>query len=252
MCETLTHGGTGPNKTQQGAVFLTNTRAPLNAGSSPLTERRGRSSAPSISVFLLFHRRARRLSGQTCRRERVSLACCTMLQYPHQPPQQQPVHQQQSEPSPEMRLREPNDSMAPSKTASSTHNQSRPSSGAAPATTRNSRKRKGSPHSANTPPQPSSQPPPPPSLPAAMHTILSSPHAIMHHGIPTHPPIYQYAPPEFSQPPPQGEQSHQAIDGPLDQIGQLKTGPGGRQLSQSKRAEQNRKAQRAFRERRDQ
>ncbi|KIO10171.1 hypothetical protein M404DRAFT_59882, partial [Pisolithus tinctorius Marx 270] len=138
--------------------------------------------------------------------------------------------------------------------------QSAAQSSSAPTATRNTRKRKTPPTPANPPPPQQQHPPPPP---PGMHLgqILPPPHALMPPpgmGHPPHPPIYQYAPPEYSQQhphPPQGEQSQQSINGPSpDQSGEQspKAGPGGRQLSQSKRAEQNRKAQRAFRERRDQ
>ncbi|KIM50896.1 hypothetical protein SCLCIDRAFT_743045 [Scleroderma citrinum Foug A] len=81
-------------------------------------------------------------------------------------------------------------------------------------------------------------------------TTSTPPHALVPPGMPHPPPhIYQYAPPEYTQPPQSQSEQQQDING--DQSSS-KTGPGGRQLSQSKRAEQNRKAQRAFRERRDQ
>ncbi|KAF8135441.1 hypothetical protein EV363DRAFT_1320709 [Boletus edulis] len=110
-------------------------------------------------------------------------------------------------------------------------------------TTRQSRKRK-------TPPTPAPAPPPlnqhPQHPPPGIHLgqMLPPPHALIPPGM-GHPPMYQYAPPEYAQPPPPpGEPSEQHLNGqdldPSDE------------LSQSKRAEQNRKAQRAFRERRDQ
>ncbi|KIM69817.1 hypothetical protein SCLCIDRAFT_55254, partial [Scleroderma citrinum Foug A] len=119
--------------------------------------------------------------------------------------------------------------------------------------TRKTRKRKAPPTTATAPPQQQHLPLPPP---PGMHLgqILLPPHALVPPGMPPH--IYQYAPPEYTQPPPppphsQGDQQ-QAINSDHSGESSPKTGPGGRQLCQSKRAEQNRKAQRAFRERRDQ
>lgn len=68
---------------------------------------------------------------------------------------------------------------------------------------------------------------------------------------------YQYsAPTDFSPggipPPQQPQQQPSPGNEQSNQQQQGGTGPGGRVLSNSKRAEQNRKAQRAFRERRDQ
>ncbi|EPT04501.1 hypothetical protein FOMPIDRAFT_14367, partial [Fomitopsis schrenkii] len=88
---------------------------------------------------------------------------------------------------------------------------------------------------------------------------LPPPHALMHPmGGP--PPGYPYPPPPTGDytpggmpPPPHhlGPPGPPPLDGQQDQQdGSQSTG--GRTLSQSKRAEQNRKAQRAFRERRDQ
>ncbi|KAI9569637.1 hypothetical protein HD554DRAFT_2037992 [Boletus coccyginus] len=120
---------------------------------------------------------------------------------------------------------------------------------AQPATsTRQSRKRKSPPSSA-PPPQPPQQHPPPPGI--HLGQMLPPPHALMPPGM-GHPPMYQYAPPGYPQPPPphpEGEPSQQALNG---ESPDHDSKSGGRQLSQSKRAEQNRKAQRAFRERRDQ
>ncbi|KIL00720.1 hypothetical protein PAXRUDRAFT_8017 [Paxillus rubicundulus Ve08.2h10] len=124
--------------------------------------------------------------------------------------------------------------------------------------TRTTRKRKSPP---STPT--GSQPPPPPQpqhqhpLPAMHITqMLPPPHALMPPGMghPPPPPMYQYAPPDYSQPPPphpHPEQAQQALNGEDPDLDDSPKN-GGRQLSQSKRAEQNRKAQRAFRERRDQ
>lgn len=152
-----------------------------------------------------------------------------MLQYPQQQPSDAPT--------PVMRLRDDPQPATPSSSQPAQHQQ--------PPTTRQSRKRK-TPPSAPPPPQP--QPPPP-----GIHLgqMLPPPHALMPPGM-GHPPMYQYAPPEYAQPPPPPPQGDPSLNGqdmdPLD--GSPKSG--GRQLSQSKRAEQNRKAQRAFRERRDQ
>ena len=98
-------------------------------------------------------------------------------------------------------------------------------------TSRPSRKRK-------SPPSSTSAPPPP--------------HALIPPGM-GHPPMYQYAPPDYAQAPPlpPGEPS-QSLNGQDADPNHDGSKSGGRQLSQSKRAEQNRKAQRAFRERRDQ
>ena len=98
---------------------------------------------------------------------------------------------------------------------------------------RSSRKRKS----------PSNNADPPPS--ATLQHVLPPPHALMH-------PIpgYSYPPADYTPgglPP--GQPQPPPPSGPL----QPPHSPGsGRTLSQSKRAEQNRKAQRAFRERRDQ
>jgi hypothetical protein len=114
-----------------------------------------------------------------------------------------------------------------------------------PAGTRPSRKRKSPPdnnHQDSQPPQP--PPPPPPTAPHILPPMM--------HPLPGGlPPGYQYAvpadfnPAALQPPPPPPDVNQQAAGGQT-------TGPGGRPLSTSKRAEQNRKAQRAFRERRDQ
>ncbi|KAJ7593853.1 hypothetical protein C8J56DRAFT_925321 [Mycena floridula] len=81
--------------------------------------------------------------------------------------------------------------------------------------------------------------------PQSLQQLVPPGHPMMH---PLPPAGFQYNPADFSsdgmplQPPPQQSQSPPAEQGT----------PQGRALSQSKRAEQNRKAQRAFRERRDQ
>jgi len=150
-----------------------------------------------------------------------------------QPQQQQPQQSQQGTIQ-TMRLRQD----APSVTQS----QSRP------------RKRK-------TPPSAEAlQPAPPPPPPATMQHTLPPAHTLVP---PTHlsghvipPPGYQYPPGDYSTglPPP-----HTLAPPPTDPDqdrpqSQSSNGTPGtsRTLSQSKRAEQNRKAQRAFRERRDQ
>lgn len=105
---------------------------------------------------------------------------------------------------------------------------------------RSSRKRKSPP--ANNP---DLQQPPPQPQPPIQH-VLPSGHPLMHPlSGSLAPPGYQYSPADFSpggMPPQPHEQSPSG-----DQSGSQ-----GRALSSSKRAEQNRKAQRAFRERRDQ
>ncbi|KAH0827840.1 hypothetical protein J3R83DRAFT_3466 [Lanmaoa asiatica] len=109
-----------------------------------------------------------------------------------------------------------------------------------PAPTRQSRKRKTPPSSAPAPPQPpqpqpqQQHPPPPPGI--HLGHMLPPPHALIPPGM-GHPPMYQVNP----------LSSHSMASSPDPE-----SKSGGRQLSQSKRAEQNRKAQRAFRERRDQ
>jgi len=124
-----------------------------------------------------------------------------------------------------------------------------------------SRKRKSPPSADALHPVP---PPPPPAamqhtLPPA-HTLVPPPH-LPGHVIP--PPGYQYPPGDYPPglPPPHTLAPPPATESAQDQRPQTQssngttttTTPGtSRTLSQSKRAEQNRKAQRAFRERRDQ
>ncbi|CCM05068.1 uncharacterized protein FIBRA_07274 [Fibroporia radiculosa] len=121
-----------------------------------------------------------------------------------------------------------------------------------------SRKRKTPPSAHPDSQQPTHGPPPPPGPPIpppGMHhppgMLLPPPHALVpppHLGGPPIPHGYQYPPTDYSPggmpppPPPLPLQDGQSSPG----------GSSGRTLSQSKRAEQNRKAQRAFRERRDQ
>jgi len=116
-----------------------------------------------------------------------------------------------------------------------------------PTPVRPSRKRK-SPPGNNVDQSSQQQPPPQP----AIH-ILPPPHTLIHPMPGPLPPGYQYAPPDYTagglpmQNPPQpssGEQQQSQSPPP--------SAASGRTLSSSKRAEQNRKAQRAFRERRDQ
>ncbi|KAA1471761.1 hypothetical protein DENSPDRAFT_837830 [Dentipellis sp. KUC8613] len=126
-----------------------------------------------------------------------------------------------------------------------------------PPAPRSSRKRKTPPGGADQ-----QQPMPPPQPQPGMQHSLPPPHTLVPpHMQPPHgfPPL-QYGPTDYSTaglppshtvhnlPPPQPEQPIS----PSEQQGQQSGGTAGRTLSQSKRAEQNRKAQRAFRERRDQ
>ncbi|KAI0295855.1 hypothetical protein B0F90DRAFT_1637270 [Multifurca ochricompacta] len=110
-----------------------------------------------------------------------------------------------------------------------------------------------------------------PSLPTSMqhtlppaHTLVPPPH-LSGHVIPPPPPGYQYPPPgDYSTaglPPPHSLAPPPSAEGAQEQRPQSQPSNGAmnttstgtsRTLSQSKRAEQNRKAQRAFRERRDQ
>lgn len=110
--------------------------------------------------------------------------------------------------------------------------------------TRNTRKRK-SPSSNNPTDQPPQLPPPPPQQ---MLHHLPPPHAMIHSmqggPMPPHYPYADYTPGGMPPNPPQPSQD------PSQQS--PTSAASGRALSSSKRAEQNRKAQRAFRERRDQ
>jgi len=106
---------------------------------------------------------------------------------------------------------------------------------------RNSRKRKSPSNNLD---------PPPPSASQQIQHVLPPPHALMH-PIPGPLPGYSYPPADYTPgglPP--GQPPHPAPPSATQQV--LSTTGSGRTLSQSKRAEQNRKAQRAFRERRDQ
>ena len=157
-----------------------------------------------------------------------------MLQYPSDAPTQV------------MRLRDDPQPPTPNPSSSQPPQHQQPST-----TTRQSRKRKSPPSSAPPPqPPPPQQHAPPPGI--HLGQMLPPPHALMPPGM-GHPPMYQYAPPEYAQPPPlppQGDPSQ--LNGENLDPSDESPKSGGRQLSQSKRAEQNRKAQRAFRERRDQ
>ncbi|KAF8744932.1 hypothetical protein AX14_012757 [Amanita brunnescens Koide BX004] len=106
---------------------------------------------------------------------------------------------------------------------------------------RTSRKRK-SPSSHNVDPLP-------PSVSQPIQHVLPPPHALMH-PLPGPLPGYSYPPADYT---PGGLPPGQPQPAPPSGPQQAPHSPGsGRTLSQSKRAEQNRKAQRAFRERRDQ
>lgn len=107
-----------------------------------------------------------------------------------------------------------------------------------PTSSRNSRKRKSPPDTNNQDPQIQQQIAQPPAI---QHVL---PSALMH----TMSTVgFQYSPQDFTTGIPPGV-TDQAESPPAE----AQTGSGGRALSTSKRAEQNRKAQRAFRERRDQ
>lgn len=99
--------------------------------------------------------------------------------------------------------------------------------------------------------QPAQQPPP--SQQTQPIQVLPPPHALMHPMPGSLPPGYPYAPSDYT---PGGmPQTHPGLPMQQPQQGQQPSPPQGaatRTLSNSKRAEQNRKAQRAFRERRDQ
>lgn len=120
---------------------------------------------------------------------------------------------------------------------------------------RSSRKRKSPPNANNE--QTSQQQPAPPAT--TVQHVLPSAHTLVHppQHMPTHPlpPGYQFATTDFTpggMPTPisnQPQSQGQAYD---DQEQSPPGSAAGRALSSSKRAEQNRKAQRAFRERRDQ
>ncbi|KAJ2918576.1 hypothetical protein MD484_g1891, partial [Candolleomyces efflorescens] len=133
---------------------------------------------------------------------------------------------------------------------------------------RGSKKRKSPPNNPSDAPaqQQQQQPPPPPPQQTLQH-VLPPPHGLMHaHAIPGQMPAFPYAtvdytpggmPPGMAQPQPGAPQQPQQAApaqarGSADAAAAAAAANGGRALSNSKRAEQNRKAQRAFRERRDQ
>ncbi|KAJ8077148.1 hypothetical protein PM082_001576 [Marasmius tenuissimus] len=130
---------------------------------------------------------------------------------------------------------------------------------AQPTTTSRSRKRKSPADQSMTQDSPATAQPPPPAPPAGPPQISPQ------HVLSTHPGLLQHYPfpaPEFNPnhspgmpppgPPPPGPPGGEQQD-PSQQQDQGAAGSNaGRALSNSKRAEQNRKAQRAFRERRDQ
>lgn len=115
-----------------------------------------------------------------------------------------------------------------------------------PTTSRSSRKRKSSPSNNNDPPQIQSQAP---QIQVPRH-LLQTPHTMMH-SMQGPLPAYPYAPADYSPAglPPDHSQVSDDIQQPGSQSPQNNNS---RALGSSKRAEQNRKAQRAFRERRDQ
>lgn len=88
--------------------------------------------------------------------------------------------------------------------------------------------------------------------PQQIHHVLPPPHALMHPLPGSIPPGFQYAPGDYTPGglPPNHPHPHPGI--PLQQQSQSPPPSSNRALSSTKRAEQNRKAQRAFRERRDQ
>ncbi|KAF9446389.1 hypothetical protein P691DRAFT_803990 [Macrolepiota fuliginosa MF-IS2] len=119
--------------------------------------------------------------------------------------------------------------------------------------TRSTRKRKTPPAAGD---QVQVQPPPPPPPQQPMQHVLPPPHALMHPLQGPLPPGYPYATPADYTPgglPPGAIPPHPNMaQQPQPQQPSSQAGSTGRALSNSKRAEQNRKAQRAFRERRDQ
>ncbi|KAJ8517345.1 hypothetical protein ONZ45_g5440 [Pleurotus djamor] len=132
-----------------------------------------------------------------------------------------------------------------------------------PTTTRNSRKRKSPPNQNTTgpsppqPPQQQQQQQPSPQQPSSMQPqpqvihVLPPPHVMMHPQLQGLPQFAQYAAADYTP----GGLPTQPIQAPQGDQPPPQSPPGAngnRALSNSKRAEQNRKAQRAFRERRDQ
>lgn len=99
------------------------------------------------------------------------------------------------------------------------------------------------------PPPPGMHPPPPGVMPPPPHSLMHPPHLGPPPGMPyTYIPHGDYTPGGMTHPPPPPPPA--GVPSPEQQSPQ--SGSSGRPLSTSKRAEQNRKAQRAFRERRDQ
>ncbi|KAI0786705.1 hypothetical protein C8Q75DRAFT_808230 [Abortiporus biennis] len=201
--------------------------------------------------------------------------------YHQQPPPQQPQQQQPpSQPSSsattvapantvssaEASQQQPQDQPQPAGTFQTLrlHDESQPITQPAP---RTSRKRKSP--ASSTAEQPQVAPPPPGMIPAGPPQVmpghpLPPPHNMVpppHMGGPPLPHGYQYVPNDYSTggmppqpppPPPPGQQPSPTDQQQQAQAAAAAANAAGRTLSQSKRAEQNRKAQRAFRERRDQ
>jgi len=120
-------------------------------------------------------------------------------------------------------------------------------------TQRTSKKRKSPPN--NSAEQSQQQPSQTQQPPQQIQHVLPPPHALMHPLPGPIPPGFQYAPADYTPGglPPNHAHPHPGV--PLQQQQQSQSPPpssSNRALSSTKRAEQNRKAQRAFRERRDQ
>ena len=118
-------------------------------------------------------------------------------------------------------------------------------------TQRTSKKRKSPPN--NSAEQSQQQPSQTQEQPQQIQHVLPPPHALMHPLPGSIPPGFQYAPADYTPGglPPNHAHPHPGI--PLQQQSQSPPpSSSNRALSSTKRAEQNRKAQRAFRERRDQ
>ena len=88
--------------------------------------------------------------------------------------------------------------------------------------------------------------------PQQIHHVLPPPHALMHPLPGSIPPGFQYAPADYTPGGLPANHAHPHPGIPLQQQSQSPPPSSNRALSSTKRAEQNRKAQRAFRERRDQ
>ena len=120
-------------------------------------------------------------------------------------------------------------------------------------TQRTSKKRKSPPN--NSAEQSQQQPSQTQQPPQQIQHVLPPPHALMHPLPGPIPSGFQYAPADYTPGglPPNHAHPHPGV--PLQQQQQSQSPPpssSNRALSSTKRAEQNRKAQRAFRERRDQ